>query len=416
MMPVFVVASQILLGGCNPGSELSSQAQPTIQKNSKRPIAVDVEIAKIGTLESATQYIGTTAPIREVSIRTRTEGQLISLNVNIGDPVRKGQIIGKQDDAILVANVLQAEAELAARESEVARAKSLVSNAKTQVERSRLELQQAQTDAQRLGYLAKEGAISRQAAEQAQTNANTAIQALQSAQQQVRSQENEVVSAQKRVHAQIAVINQAKERLSYTTLIASTNGVVLQKVSEAGNLLQPGNEVLRVGDFSNVKVLVEVSELERSQISQGQTATVILDAFPNQPITGKVLRISPAADATSRLIPVEVSIPNKKNQIGSGLLARISFSPNSRQTVNQSIIAPDTALRVSGKVKSDQMFVITGSGKDLKATARAVKIGDKIDGKVSILSGLSQGDRFITRSNRPIKDGDKVVLSALSER
>jgi len=228
----------------------------------------------------------------------------------------------------------------------------------------------------------------------------------------VRSQENEVASAQKRVQAQVAVINQAKERLAYTTLTASTSGVVLEKVSEAGNLLQPGNEVIKLGDFSRVKVLVEVSELERSQISQGQTATVKLDAFPNQSFIGQVLRISPAADRISRLIPIEVAIANRNNQIGSGLLARVSFDRNA----STNIVAPATALQVGGREQKNQVFVLKESGENISVQARAIEVGNKADGKVAILTGLEVGEQFIIRSSRPLKDGDKVVLSALSEK
>jgi HlyD family secretion protein len=403
----------VLVTGCE--TKQLTQAQPV--KQDQKLIAVDVAIAKLGNLEAETQYIGTTAPIREVSIRSRTEGQLLSLKVDVGDPVTQGQVLGQQDDGVLVANVLQTEAELAARQAEVARAKTQVSNAKTQVERSRLELQQAQADAKRLKQLASEGAIAQQLAEQAQTNADTAHQSLKSAQQQVRSQQNEVASFQRRVDAQIAVINQANARLAYTTLTASTQGVVMQKVSEVGNLLQAGDEVLKLGDFSQVKVIVEVSELERSQIRQGQAAIVNLDAFPQQDLSGVVSQISPVADRTSRLIPIEVTIPNRNNQIGSGLLARVIFSNNT----SQKILAPDTALRVAGRNNQakTQIFVISSSeqdGSELLAKARAVKLGAKSDGKVAILSGLEVGDQFITRSGRPLKDGDKVVISALSEK
>jgi HlyD family secretion protein len=415
MMPVLVIGLA-LVSGCGSEPKQSTQAQQL--KQDQKSIAVDVAIAKLENLEADTEYIGNTTPIREVSVRSRTEGQLVSLSVDVGDRITQGQVIGQQDDGVLVANVLEAEAELAALQSEVATAKTQVSNAKTQVESSRLQFRQAQVDAQRQQQLSSEGAIAKQAAEQALTAANTANQTLRSSQQQVRSRENEVASAQRRVDAQIAVINQAKERLSYTTLTASTSGVVLQKVNEVGNFLQPGNEVLRLGDFSQVKVAIEVSELERSQISQGQTAAVKLDAFPKQTLSGKVSRISPEADRVSRLIPVEVTIPNRNNQIGSGLLARVSFTNLS----SQSVLAPETALTVGGRDdrgKPRQIFILSsssGSEQEAEVKARQVKIGAKADGKVAILSGLEAGDRFITRSSRPLKDGDKVVLSALSER
>jgi len=133
IIPVLLIGTLFLASGCTSEPKQSSQAQPIKQNPDQKPIAVDVAIAKVENLETNTEFIGTTAPIREVSVRSRTEGQLISLNVDIGDPVSQGQILGQQDDGILRANVLQVEAELAARQSEVARAITQVSNAKTQV-------------------------------------------------------------------------------------------------------------------------------------------------------------------------------------------------------------------------------------------------------------------------------------------
>lgn len=404
LKPLALVGGILLLTGCGAEPKQSSQALPL---TGEKPIAVDVAIAKVENLGTNTEYIGATAPMREVAVRARTEGQLTRLEVELGDAVTQGQVIGLQDDGILRANLLQAVAELAARQAEVARAVTQVSNAKTQVERARLELQQAQADARRLQQLASDGVIAQQTAEQALTNANTLNQALRSSQAQLRSQENEVSSAQKRVQAQIAVINQARERLSYTNLTAPISGIVLQKISDAGNLLQPGNEVVRLGDFRRVKVLVQVSELERSQLRPGQPTTIRLDAFPQQSFSGQINRISAAADPTSRLIPVEVEIPNPNQQIGSGLLARVIFT----STVQQNVTAPVTALQVT-RGQENQIFVLKGN----QVEARPVEIGARSDGKVAILSGLAAGEQFVTRSSRPLKDGDNVVLSALSER
>lgn len=428
------------------------------------PAAVDVAIARRGSLQRGLTYTGTTRPVQEVSLRSQVEGQLLSLNVDVGDPVRQGQVLARLDDAILVTTVNEAQAELAARASEVASAQAQVNNARTQAERARLELQQAQAnttrlrrllnaqveqarlefqqaqaDATRQQTLVKAGAIAAQQAQQAQTAARTANQAflrerantvqqvgqaqtairtanqaLRSAQEQVRTQQQAVAVTQGRVSAQQAVVAQTQKRQSYSVLTSPITGLVLQRLTETGNLIQPGGEILKLGDFSQVKVIVEISELELAEIRLGQFANVRLDAFPNRQFLGKVTRLSPAADPTARLVPVEVTIPNSQGRIGSGLLARVSFA----QAAAQRVVVPEAAFQeLPGQARGrSTLFVVTGEGNQAKVAARQVAVGERADGQVEVLSGLRPGERFVARSGRPLKDGQAVRLSILSEK
>ena len=369
--------------------------------------AVDVAIARKSSLEKSQLLTGTTTPFRTVSLRSQVEGRLLGLNVDVGDKVNQGQIIGQIDDALLKTPINQAEAELASLKSEVARINARISNARTEVERTRLQFQQQQADSQRQQKLAKEGAIAKQTAEQALTESQTAAKVLRAAQESVRVEQQSLAAAKGRVVAQQAVVAEAVERRSYARLISPITGAVLVRVTEPGNLLQPGNEVLQIGDFNQVKVEVQVSELELAKVRIGQFVEVRLDAFPNQTYSGKVSRISPAADPTARLVPVEVVIPNQNRQISSGLLARVSFeSPEQAK-----VVIPQTALN------KGQIFVLNSNSSEEKPTvsARKVTVGKKVDGKVEILSGLQPGEKFVARSGGPLKDNAVVRLSILSD-
>jgi HlyD family secretion protein len=418
-------------------SKDASQAQTQSQKSA---IAVDVAIATLEVAEGENEYTGTTAPIREVSVKSRLEGRLLDLNVDVGDRVENGQAIAQLDDAILSATVLNAEAEVAARQSEVSQANAAVGNARAQVERARLQYKQAQADANRFTQLAKEGAVTSQSAENAITTARSAEQSLRSAEQQVNLQEQTVGASSQRVLAQEAIKLREQERQSYTTITAPISGVVLERVSETGNLLFAGNDVVKLGDFSQVKVIVQISELEIGKVRLNQSVDVRFDTFPNQKFTGTVKRISRVADPVARLIPVEVVVPNRDNKLGSGQLARVKFAGKQERQ----IAIAETALEVSGrptqppkdaantqlskpktdikpsagdksKPKTGTIFVITGDQKEPKVSARKVTLGDRRDGKVVILSGLKEGDRIVTRSGGKLQDGDAVKLSAISE-
>ncbi len=396
----------------------------TAQATSKRKdgaTAVDAAIARKEQLEKELSYTGTTVPFRKISVRSRLVGQLLALNVDLGDKVTKGYIVGLIDDTLLQTSLNQAEAELAALNSEVARAKSRVDNALTQVERAKLELQQATSDAQRQQKLLKEGAIARVIAEQTRTTAQTAAQAVKAAQKQVQTEQQAVIAAKGRVVAQQAIVAQAKERRSYAKLISPIAGVVLEKITEPGNLVQAGNEIIKIGDFSRVKIEVQVSELELGKLEIGQSVKILLDAFPDREYIGTLKRISPAANTTARLIPVEVVIPNIDGKIGSGLLARVKF----QNTFRQQIVIPFRAIKTEPEVKKTTtklntnlqgtVFIVVEDGNKNKVLARRVIIGKKTDGKVQIVSGLESGESYVVRSSKPLNNGDNVRLSIISE-
>ncbi|WP_144050867.1 efflux RND transporter periplasmic adaptor subunit [Nostoc sp. PCC 7524] len=422
---ICLMSMGLLTASCGslPRESATAQSQERSRREGGEATPVDVAIARIDRLQPQPEYTGTTTPYRTISVRSQAEGRLLSLSLDVGDTVKKGQIVGQQDDTLLLTDLKQAEAELAALQSEVARATNQVSNARTAVEQARLELVQAQADAQRQQQLFKEGAIAEQAAEQANTQAKTADQALKAATEQVRTAQQAVAAAQGRVLAQKAVVAQAKERRSYTRLTSPITGVVTEKVTEPGNLLQAGGEALKIADFSRVKVVVQVSELELAQIQVGQSVQVRLDAFPQEKLIGRVTRISPTADATARLIPVEVVIPNSNNSIGSGLLARVNFETQTPQRV----VVSQTAIQKPAKsqeaaastaeteAQNGKLYVVTDSAGKATVTARPVTLGKKVDGKVEILSGLQPGERYVVRSGRPLKNGAAVRLSILSE-
>lgn len=421
------------LTGCEVFPKAEAEAQPSSRRSQGRggSTSVEVAIAETGRLQEPLAYTGSTRPVREVSLRAQVEGRLLDLLVDVGDAVKRGQVLARLDDSLLVTSVTQAQAELAALQSEVTRAQNQVRDAQAVAEQAKAELRQEQVDAARLGSLYSSGAIAKQQAEVAQTEAATAQQKLSSATAKIATEQQAVAAAQGRVAAQRAALAQAQERQSYTVLAAPITGVVLEKISEPGNLIQPGGQVLRLGDFSNVKVVVPVSELELSNIRVGQSVQVRLDAFPQEEITGKVTRVSPAADATARQLPVEITIPNSNNRIGSGLLARVSFEPKTMTRV----LVPQTALVAAGEQVSNQksnsalsragsesskssegtVFVVTGKGAEAKVQSRRVQVGTRANGQVEILSGLPAGEQFVARSAKPLKDGETVRLSVLSQ-
>ncbi|NEQ53447.1 MAG: HlyD family efflux transporter periplasmic adaptor subunit, partial [Leptolyngbya sp. SIO3F4] len=141
-----------------------------------------------------------------------------------------------------------------------------------------------------------------------------------------------------------------------------------------------------------------------------QPAQIRLDAFPDiETISGRITRISPVADASSRLINVEITMPNPDDRIGSGLLARVQFKPPG----DEHIVIPASAL--NNGPEENTVFVIEQKNEETSVIARSVSVGQQQQGKVEILSGLDANEPFVVQSDKPLKEGQAVRLSILSE-
>lgn len=392
--------------GC---SQAPEPPQTTAEATSNQPVVVDVAIANPSEGDART-YTGTTQPVQQVSLRSQAEGQLLSLTVDIGDTVQPGQVLATLDSSLLQADLGEAQAELAARQFEVAQAEAQLADIRTLIEQARVRLQQADNDFQRLQSLANQGAVSTQEAERAQTTLQTAQQAFQSAQEQLRTRQQAVAAAQQRVAAQDAMVQQAQRRLGYATLSAPLTATVLERQAEPGDLIQPGQAILTLGNLNEIQVMVNVADSNRQDFRLGQSPTITLDALPGETFTGRVSRISPVADSTSRLIPVEITLANPNNRIGSGMLARV-VPANAR---TNAVLVPQSALETA-EGADNQLFVITATDDTITVEARTVQLGQTANNQVEILSGLAPGEEYVIRSNSPLAPGQAVQRSLTSE-
>lgn len=368
-----------------------------------------VNVARAAAAPDPRPYAGTTQPRTQVTLRARAEGQLLTLAADLGDRVQQGQPLATLDGALLQAAVIEAEAELAARRFDVAEAEADLADLRTRIEQANLQLQQAQADTDRLLALAERGAESQQVAEQAQTTLRTAQQAYQSAQEQLRTRQQAVAAAQQRGMAQQAVVTQAQQRLAYATLTAPLSGVVLARLAEPGDLVQPGQGVLVIGDLAQMQVVVEIADTGLAQFPVGQGVEVQLDALPGEIFAGTVARVAPVADAASRLVAVEITIANPQGRMGSGLLARVRVpAPESV------LLVPATAV-VQAEGEPAQVFVLQDASDPPQVIPRPVQVGTTSNGQVEIRAGLAPGEAYVVTGAEALEAGQAVRPSLISD-
>jgi RND family efflux transporter MFP subunit len=156
---------------------------------------------------------------------------------------------------------------------------------------------------------------------------------------------------------------------------------------------------------------VPISDLDLANKKIGQQVTVKIDAFPEEEWTGLVTRISPLADQNTRQIPIEVTIPNPQQKVGSLLLARVTFKVNQPQK----IIIPESALNQKGN--KNTVFILKNNQQDGQkfVEEREVILGNQALGKVEIKQGLNEGEKLVINSDQPLQNNQQVKISILSQ-
>ena len=412
------------LPGCHFTSPISNSASPiqriTQSTETSQFTKVDIKIAQLGNLSQTKEYVGTTEPIRKTLLRSQVEGTLLDLTVEVGDSLVKGQVIGRLDSSLLTAVLNQEKAELASLESELASARIRVKNAEIALEEALLKLEQAKSDAQRYSELAQQGLISSQEAESYQTSAKVAEKTVLVAQESINIAKQAVTANMGQIDSQKEAIAEAAQRQAYSQLIAPATGIVMTKINEPGNLIRSGEEIIEIGDFSQIKVLVSLSELDLGKISLGQSVSVTFDAFETilsskqkQIFPGKINRVAPSANSNTRQIPIEILVPNPEKQIKGGLLARVTLA---NKAVREEVIIPESAIVQD--LGENYIFVLTEEDTAARqgiVSQRKINIRDRSQGKVAIAAGIEPQERFVLRTSKPLTDGETVSLSMLSE-
>jgi RND family efflux transporter MFP subunit len=205
-----------------------------------------------------------------------------------------------------------------------------------------------------------------------------------------------------------AQVSEANVALAYCELRAPFSGWVVKRSVDVGSLVGPATDGFTLADTESVKAVFGVPDTSMSRVRLGQHLAITTDALPQQ-FAGRVSAISPAADPKSRVFSVEVTIPNPKNQLKSGMIASLALNgvqlPQSVLAVPLSAVVRDPA-RAGGFA----VMITESEGNTDTARLRPVELGDTYGNMIAAKGGLSFGERVITTGVSLVKNGDKVRI------
>jgi HlyD family secretion protein len=328
----------------------------------KAALSVSAVSPSNGPLGLQLQANGNVAAWQEAIIGAEVNGlKLTEVRVNVGDVVKKGQVLATFSADGARADVLQAQASLAEAQATAAEAAANAARART---------------------LQDTGALSTQQIAQLTTAEST---------------------AKARTDAARAMLTNAQVRLKNGQLTAPDNGVISARLATVGSVVGAGSELFRMIRQGRLEWRAEVTSAELARLKPGTTATIT--AASGAQVQGKVRMVAPTVDAQTRNALVYVDLPQNPD-IKAGMFAKGEFalgSANALTLPQQAIVLRDGftyAMRIDASNKVSQVKLQTGR-----------RVGDAVE----ITQGAKAGERFVATGAGFLADGDTVKVVAAIE-
>ena len=241
------------------------------------------KIAKRTIIQTVTAS-GKIYPEEEVKISSDVSGEIIELNVKEGDVVKKGQLLARIKPESYQAVVEQSVAQLDNTKAQLSTAKARISQATAIVSQAQAQAQAAQEAYTRAQELFGKKIISKADLESAESSYKSTKASVESAKADLEAAKHTADAASYTIKATEATIKEAKINLNKTTIYAPTDGIIsLLNVKKGekvvGTLQMTGTEMMRIANFDNMEVRVDVSEGEITKVKLSDTATVEVDAY-----------------------------------------------------------------------------------------------------------------------------------------
>ncbi len=429
------------LVGCQKVDTNPASSSPTTPASAKSLDRVKVATASRKTMTLVTEQPGRVLPYEQTPIYSKLAGYVESVQVDIGDRVTKGQTLIKlkvpeyqdqvqQKKSLLVAadaKIKQAEASLVAAEAAATSARAAVEEALARVKQAESQFEQIGSEKRRVEQLVERGSVTAKLGDEVLSQFRSAEANRQEAHAMVQSAKARSDEALAKTHTAQADIEaakanrqvveaelaQAETMLSYATLIAPFDGVVLKRNVDSGHFVQPASSpgspsLLSVANTNRLRVFVDVPETEASYLdagyadeAAGDLATIRSPSLKDQTITARVTRQGSQLEPDNRSLTAEIDLEGQGARLMPGAYVTVSIVLEQRE---QALVLPTTAIVRSGAETSVRMVV------DKKIVIRPVKLGLRVGDEVQILEGLDGSESVVQLRAANLQEGQEVEV------
>jgi RND family efflux transporter MFP subunit len=346
-----------------------------------------------GSLVATVNAAGNVSTPEEATMAFQSTGRVSKVNVQVGDIVKKGQVLMELDSTDQQLALRTAQASLVSAQASYDSAKLKAAQnpdqaiaAKAALDKANIALQQAQGAYNSISWRGDVSQTTQAATlQQATIDYNTALANYRIALSNLN--DTSLRQAQAAVdNAQVGV-EQAQRNLDKMKLVAPMDGAISQVNFSMGDTAGSTTAVALV-DVSNLQVKVTIAEVDMAKLSVGETAQMTLDALPGKNYTAKVIAISPIGTITQGVVnyPVIVAITDADGSIKPGMTANLAVVVDRRENV---LLLPTRAVRSQGTQK---IVTVAYKGQNIQVP---VQTGLSNDTSIEITSGLQEGDQVL---------------------
>lgn len=339
------------------------------------PMTVELGAAKRGDVAAHLTVVGNLIGLQTVEVAPRTGGRLLSVSVQMGDAVRRGQVIAKVEDREIAEQVRQAEASM-----EVSKAT---------IRQREADLKVAELNFDRSKNLFTRQLLAKQALDDAESRYMAAVAQLDLAKAQQAQND--------------ARLQELKFNLQNSVITSPVDGFIGKRNVDPGAMVNTNTAIASVVDISRLKLVVNVVEKDLRNVTAGDVGVVEVDAYPGEKFNGKIARVSPVLDPSTRTASIEIEIPNSGNRLKPGMYARISLTVEERKNA---LLAPKNAV-----IDFESKRGVWMPSEDRRAQFVPVTLGIEDSDHIEILAGLKEGDRFVTTGAGAVRNNDQLIVA-----
>jgi HlyD family secretion protein len=357
------------------------------------------KIAKVtrGDVARSVVATGKIQPITKVEVKSKASGIVEKLYVDINNHVHKGQQLAQLDQQEILAQVEAQRAQLAAAQANVGTYEANIEQDKVNAAAPDLPMYKVTLD--RNLQMQKDGIVSRQALDDANKDYLAALTRRDSSKAQIGVDTAKLKQARAQVMQNQASLKQLEEQLSYTTIVAPMDGVILSRDVEIGDavssILVLGSTatlVMTEGDTTQVYVQGKVDEADIAHVYMNQAARIKVESFRDRVFNGKVTKIAPLGVEKDNVttFEVRVSIDNPGGELKANMTANAEILLDEHKGV---LTVPENAVMYDGQ-KNASVEIPDKSQKEGKRKV-PVKVGLSNGSVTELLSGLKEGDKVV---------------------